>query len=57
MRAVNLGCDTDTTACIAGGIAGLVYGAESFPSNRREMLIRRDYVEELAGKLARRIGG
>ncbi|MCC6726937.1 MAG: ADP-ribosylglycohydrolase family protein [Saprospiraceae bacterium] len=31
LAAVNLGHDTDTTAAIAGGLAGLYYGAENIP--------------------------
>lgn len=31
-RAIALGEDTDTTACIAGGLAGLVYGEEGLPA-------------------------
>lgn len=30
-RAISLGNDTDTTACVAGGIAGLRHGIESIP--------------------------
>ncbi|WP_462221052.1 ADP-ribosylglycohydrolase family protein [Ferruginibacter sp.] len=33
LKAVNLGRDTDTTAAVVGGIAGLMYGQESFPEN------------------------
>ena len=29
--AISLGNDTDTTACIAGGIAGLKFGINSIP--------------------------
>lgn len=29
--AIALGHDTDTTACIAGGLAGIIYGASSIP--------------------------
>ena len=31
LKAVNLGLDTDTTAAIAGGLAGLYYGRDSIP--------------------------
>jgi ADP-ribosylglycohydrolase len=31
LKAVNLGGDTDTTGCVAGGLAGACYGAESIP--------------------------
>lgn len=32
LKAVNLGDDTDTTGCVAGGLAGVYYGIESIPS-------------------------
>lgn len=31
LKAVNLGEDTDTTGCVAGGIAGVYYGLKSIP--------------------------
>ena len=37
-RAIRLGHDTDTTACIAGGIAGLMHGVEGIPARWREGL-------------------
>lgn len=33
LKAVNLGEDTDTTAAITGGIAGIFYGLKIFPKN------------------------
>lgn len=36
--AIALGNDTDTTACIAGGIAGLLWGTENIPARWREAL-------------------
>jgi ADP-ribosyl-[dinitrogen reductase] hydrolase len=33
LRAVNLGGDTDTTGCVAGGLAGVAYGMNSIPSD------------------------
>jgi len=48
-RAVMLGNDTDTTACIAGGLAGLLYAYDAIPSR---------WVEALKGKkLAERVLG
>ena len=41
LKAVNLGDDTDTTACVAGGLAGIVYGQEGIPS---------EWVDGLRGK-------
>ena len=31
LAAVNLGADTDTTAAVAGALAGIAYGADSIP--------------------------
>lgn len=40
LKAVNLGDDTDTTAAITGGLAGLVYGFTEIPSHWIEQLAR-----------------
>ncbi|MBL9178122.1 MAG: ADP-ribosylglycohydrolase family protein [Verrucomicrobiaceae bacterium] len=32
LKAVNLGDDTDTTGCVAGGLAGVLYGMNAIPS-------------------------
>lgn len=41
LKAVNLGGDTDTTGCVAGGLAGVCYGSESIPAEWIEALARR----------------
>ena len=46
-RAVALGNDTDTTACIAGGLAGLVYGVDAIPKRWLAALHGRTTVESL----------
>lgn len=46
LQAVNLGSDTDTTGCVAGGLAGLLYGEDAIPEEWREALPRQ---EDLAG--------
>lgn len=46
LHAVNLGDDTDTTGCVAGGLAGLIHGEASIPLEWREVLAKR---EELCG--------
>lgn len=52
--AVALGHDTDTTACLAGGIAGLREGVGAIPEHWRERLRGRELVAPLlAGLLAR----
>ncbi len=51
LRAVNLGNDTDTTAAIAGGLAGLLYGFEAIPLKWIEQLARRDDIYDLCNRL------
>jgi ADP-ribosyl-[dinitrogen reductase] hydrolase len=46
-RAIMLGNDTDTTACIAGGIAGLLYGCAGIPTRWLDALKGKKRVEEL----------
>jgi len=53
LKAVNLGDDTDTTAAVAGGLAGLIYGVEQIPSAWIEQLARKEDIEELCERLAR----
>ena len=33
LDAINLGEDTDTTACVAGGMAGVLYGEDAIPKD------------------------
>ena len=47
LQAVNLGYDTDTTACIVGGLAGIYYGYEDIPIDWINQLAKLDYIEEL----------
>lgn len=47
LAAVNLGLDTDTTAAIAGGLAGLFYGRENIPEDWMEVIQRREWIEGL----------
>lgn len=54
--AVALGDDTDTTACIAGGIAGLKFGLEAIPRRWRENLRGKNLYEPLVQKLIERAG-
>jgi ADP-ribosyl-[dinitrogen reductase] hydrolase len=46
-RAIMLGNDTDTTACIAGGVAGLLYGYAGIPTRWLDALKGKERVEEL----------
>ncbi len=50
LRSINLGGDTDTTGCVAGGLAGVWLGAGSIPHAWKVCLPRTDEVEELIGR-------
>lgn len=52
LTAVNLGEDTDTTAAVTGGLAGLTYGYDSIPDEWLKVLVRREEIERLAERLA-----
>lgn len=49
--AVALGNDTDTTACIAGGLAGVHFGFEAIPLRWMDILRGRDMVKPLERSL------
>ena len=44
LKAVNLGGDADTVAAIAGGLAGLAYGAKQIPGAWLNTLARQEWV-------------
>lgn len=46
LTAVNLGRDTDTTACVAGALAGAVYGYHAIPKEWLEALRGKDVIEQ-----------
>ena len=50
-RAVRYGHDTDTTACIAGGLAGLYWGAGGIPAEWLDAMRGRDIVDPLVRRL------
>jgi ADP-ribosyl-[dinitrogen reductase] hydrolase len=52
LKAVNLGGDTDTTGCVAGGLAGVLYGVNSIPQNWINALARRDDLDSIFDKFA-----
>lgn len=52
--AVSLGHDTDTTACVAGGIVGIRDGVTAIPKHWREQLRGRELVEPLLQQLVQR---
>ncbi len=55
LEAVNLGADTDTTAAIAGGLAGLLYRADSIPEKWINNLARKNDIINLSNKLFEKI--
>lgn len=55
LRAVNLGGDTDTTACVTGGLAGLYYGLTQVPEPWRRALARAEDLEDLFARFVARV--
>ena len=55
LKAVNLGEDTDTTAAVTGGLAGLLYGLDNIPNNWKKQIAKHDDIEELAERLGEKI--
>lgn len=55
-EAIALGHDTDTTACVAGGIAGIRHGVHGIPERWRKALRGQDLVEPLLAGLLKRRG-
>jgi len=52
LKAVSLGEDTDTTAAVTGGLAGLLYGIEGIPEEWLGHIARREDIEDLADRMA-----
>jgi ADP-ribosyl-[dinitrogen reductase] hydrolase len=48
LKAVNLGDDTDTTACVTGALAGLYYGREAIPAEWLNILARKNDIMKLS---------
>lgn len=46
LKCVNMGYDTDSTAAIAGGLAGLYYGFDSIPKEWVETLAAKEFIDE-----------
>ncbi len=51
LLAANLGEDADTTAAVAGQIAGAVYGASGIPEEWLRLLAWRERIEDMAASL------
>jgi ADP-ribosyl-[dinitrogen reductase] hydrolase len=54
LKAVNLGDDTDTTACVTGGLAGVLYGVKAIPKEWIDVLPKKDKIENLLNEFAAR---
>jgi ADP-ribosylglycohydrolase len=54
LRAVNLGDDTDTTAAVTGGLAGLYYGFDNIPEAWLQQVARRNDIDDLAKRFSDR---
>jgi len=50
-RAISFGNDTDTTACIAGGLAGIIYGLNGIPQKWLDGLRGKELVYPLLERL------
>lgn len=48
VEAIKLGGDTDTNACILGGLVGLYYGKNSIPELCSIKLLKKNEILELA---------
>ena len=51
LKAVNLGDDTDTVGAITGGLAAIIYGNDTIPSEWIGVLARKDDIIKLANRL------
>ena len=52
LKAVNLGWDTDTTAAVAGALAGTWYGAHRIPEKWIQTLAKHDEIKDLSKRFA-----
>jgi len=52
LKAVNLGGDTDTTGCVAGGLAGVAYGVGAVPQNWNHQLARQPDLDDLFNRFS-----
>ena len=57
LKAVTLGRDTDTTAAVAGALAGMRYGADEIPVEWKETLAKHDELKALCSSFAAACAG
>lgn len=50
LTAVNLGDDTDTTAAVVGGLAGIMYGYDSIPNKWVDQLKNKELIDSILDK-------
>lgn len=50
LAAVNLGDDTDTTAAVAGYLAGVKYGFDAIPAEWLAVLRGRELIDDVLGR-------
>jgi len=55
LKAVNLGEDTDTTAAVAGGLAGILYGIDKIPHEWQTVLAKYELIIDLANRLEQKL--
>lgn len=55
LEAVNLGDDTDTTAAITGGLAGIYYGIGNIPQKWISTLARKNDIDDLCERLSSKL--
>lgn len=48
MEAVNMGYDSDTTAAVTGGLAGIFYGYDTIPNRWKSELLKKEEIENIA---------
>lgn len=51
LRCVNMGYDADSTAAIAGGLAGIYYGYDAIPAEWIEQLAGKEIIEDCVHKM------
>lgn len=53
IQSTNIGNDTDTIGAITGSMAGIIYGYDSIPKDWLNILIKRDYLEDVCDDFAK----
>jgi ADP-ribosyl-[dinitrogen reductase] hydrolase len=57
LKAINLGDDTDTTAIVTGGLAGINYGLAGIPQEWIRQIARRNDIEDLFLDFTEKLSG